>query len=147
MKTVVGETANVYDMLGNPTTEKGFKDRYLNASSIHAYEISREGSMPIEGESSEAISRAENVVIYGYLGWQEGLSEPTFQAEVDAICAAFDPPRLRQFLAEAEELDLDTTGLDWSAAPKVEGPRIGKLGQVLVHYVRISVEVTFSPIF
>ncbi len=145
---VVGATANVWNMLGNPVDEASFKARYANASTIHAYEVTREGSVPDEGKDASAIARGETVVIYGYLAYQDGVSEPIFQAEVDAICAAFDPPSQRSFAAELAALELAANpNLDWSSAPRVEGPRIGKLGPVLVHYVRIVVDVTFSPIF
>ena len=138
LKTVVGPTANVFDMLGNPTTEAAFKSRYINAEKIHAYEVTREGSVPDETKSIAVITRQEKVVIYGYYGFKDGVSEPAFQAEVDAIAAAFDPPSQRQF---------EGAGNEWSSAPLVEGPRMGRLGQALVHYVRISITVDFDPIF
>lgn len=139
LETVVGPTAKVYNMLGNPTTEAAFKDRFLAANRIHCYEVTREASVPDETKSISAITRNEDVVIYGYFGFQDGVSEPIFQAEVDAICAAFDPPSARTFGADS--------GVEWSDAPRVEGPKMGRLGQVLVHYVRIIVRCTFDPIF
>lgn len=145
LKTLLGKTANVWAGLADLTDPGAFKTRYCVDGEIHAYEITRDGSQPNEGHDSEAITRKENVVIYGYMAFKkDGSSDPVFQAEVDSILAAFDPPRVRQFLDQQTQAQ---SGIDWSDAPRVEGPRVGRFGQYTIHYCRITVTVTFGPIF
>ena len=137
LRTIV-PNAKVWDTLDSTTDPKAFAERFTRDKVIHCYEVTREGSTPVETESVQQIKRREGVTIYGYYSFQQNVSEAIFQAEIDAICAAFDPPRLRRFPEEY--------GIEWSLAPTVEGPRIGRLSQYIVHFARIIIPVEFDPI-
>lgn len=125
----------VYNMLGNPTSEKGFKDRYSDGTKILAWEITREGSHAAE-EVASAMARTEQIVIYGYMSAKDGDTEPKFQALVDSICDKFDPPHTRTFDGQC----------DWSGPLDVDGPKYAFKGNALVHFVRMVYPVRFYPI-
>jgi hypothetical protein len=128
--SAVAGIGNVYNMLGNPLSEASFKARYSatenGVTKILAWEVTREGSKGVD-EEAQAMARTEHVVIYGYMS--------IFQALVDAICEAFDP-------YSGRHLD----GYDWSGPLDVDGPKFARLGNVMVHYVRMGYPVRQFPI-
>ena len=142
LRSIIGSNANVWDMLSDTTTEKAFKDRYVNAGKVHAWEVTREASNEIEGNQIAAVTVVETIVIYGYMSYQDGVSEPLFQAEVDAIGAAFRPPSARRF----DDVPAVAGQIDWSGPLSIDGPKPGRLGQALIHYVRMTYPVNFYPV-
>lgn len=136
LETVTG-IGQVYNMMGAPKDEAAFKARYSDGTKILAWEVTREGSQgKDQHEGSTAMARIEQVVIYGYMSFKEGVSEPLFQALVDSVCDAFDPLHLRQF----------DGAFDWSGPLDVDGPKFARLGNYLVHYVRMVYPVRQFPI-
>lgn len=142
LTNVLNGAANVWDFMSSPTDPAAFALRFQNQQKLHVYEVTREGSTPDETGSVNSLRRNEAVVIYGYLAYQDGVSEPIFQAEIDSIIAAFDPETSRTFAVETPD-----SNIEWSQAARVEGPRIARFGQYLVHFVRITIIVEFNPIF
>jgi hypothetical protein len=133
----VSAIGQVYNMLGSAPDESTFKARYSDGTKIHAWEVTREGSKGLDNaENENAMSRTEHVVIYGYMSFKNGESEPVFQALVDAVCAAFDPLAGRQFGG----------AYYWSGPLDVDGPKFARLGNYLVHFVRMTYPVTQFPI-
>jgi hypothetical protein len=127
----VSEIGSVYNMMGSAPDEAAFKARYSDGTKIHAWEVTREASKGIDNaEAMNAMSRTEHVVIYG------GVSEPIFQALIDSICAVFDPLAGRQLGGEYY----------WSGPLDVDGPKFARLGNYLVHFVRMTYPVTQFPI-
>lgn len=134
LRTVEG-IGKVYDMLGNPTTDAAFIERFKDTDKILAWEVTREGLTGAD-EQAQAMSRTEQVVIYGYMSFKDGVSEPQIQALIDAICAAFDPYHLRTFNGQ----------FDWSGPLQVDGPKFAMKRNALVHFVRMVYPVRRFPI-
>jgi len=134
LETVEGIGA-VYNMLGNPTTEAAFKTRFSDGTRIHAWEVTREGSTSVD-ETAQALSRTHQVVINGYMSFQDGVTEPIFQALVDAICLVFDPFATRRFGGE----------FDWSGPLQIDGPKFAMKGNYLIHYVRMVFPMREYPL-
>jgi len=132
--TVAGIGA-VYNMLGNPTTEASFKARFSDGTKIHAWEVTREGSTSAD-EAAQGVSRTQQVVMHGYMSFQDGVTEPVFQALVDAVCEMFDPLSERRF----------DNQVDYSGPLQVEGPKFAMKGNYLIHYVRMVLPVREYPI-
>jgi hypothetical protein len=133
----VSEIGAVYNMMGSAPDEAAFKARYSDGTMIHAWEVTREASKGIDNaEAMNAMSRTEQVVIYGYMSFKNGVSEPVFQALIDSICAVFDPLAGRQLGGTCY----------WSGPLEVDGPKFARLGNYLVHFVRMTYPVTQFPI-
>jgi hypothetical protein len=131
----VANIGRVYNMLGNPTTEAGFKDRFVDGDKILAWEVTREGSTGVD-LYAQAMKRVQQIVIYGYMSFKDGESETVFQALVDAICAVFDPIQQRRF----------DEAFDGSGPLQVDGPKFAVKGNYVVHFVRMTFPVEEFPI-
>lgn len=140
LAAVAGVGPNVYDMVRAAVTDAEFKAIFQQGASpqqqsVLAWQVTRE-STAAKDEAMQAMSRTHNVVITGFMGFQDGVSEPVFQALIEDICAAFDPYSQRHFNGQ----------FDWSGPTQVESVKLGMLGSVLVHAARLVYPVREFPL-
>lgn len=131
--------AKVYNMLADKTNDLDFAKRYSIGGRIFAFEVTREDSAGNDGETTNAVSRMHGIVAYGWMSYKDGISEPIFQAAMDAITAVFDPPdsNTRTFAGQC----------DWSGPLQVQGPKFGNIGGVLCHFARLTYPIKLFPIY
>lgn len=153
LAAVEGVGPNVYDMTRASVTDTQFKAIFVDATTnpeaplVRAWQVTREATRSTD-EELNAMSRTHQVVISGFMGFQDGVSEPIFQALVETICAAFDPysqptgSTLRRFVSEEFPLGQ----FDWSGPTQVEFVKLGMLGNVLVHAARLVYPVREFPL-
>jgi hypothetical protein len=138
LKTVEGVGPHVYNMLREATTELDFRNLFTDTTVmpnvVRAWQVTREATAA-KDEMLNAMRRIHEVTIYGYMGFQDGVSEPIFQQLIEDICAAFDPYQqpngsaLRRFVSEATPLGL----FDWSGPTQVKAVGKSMFGSVAVH--------------
>lgn len=154
---VAGIGPNVYNMLRAAITQDQFNAIFVNTTPstltpplpnlVQAWQVTREATAA-KDEELNAMSRTHEVVMYGFMGFQDGVSEPIFQAQVEAVCAAFDSyaqptgSRLRRFVSD----DFPMGQFDWSGPTQVESVRLGMLGSVLVHSAKLVYPVREFPL-
>ena len=139
LETVAG-IGPVYNMLSDAVQEAQFKARFSDGTRIHAWEVTREGSTSVD-ETAQAYSRAQQVVMHGYYSFKDGVSEPVFQALVDAVCLVFDPFAERRF-PDGE----GNAQFDWTGPLQIEGPKFAMKGNYLIHYVRMVFPMREYPL-
>jgi hypothetical protein len=150
---VAGVGPNVYDMTRGTTSDAQFKAVFIDALTnpsaplVHAWQVTRDATRAAD-EDLNAMSRTHQIVMSGFMSFQDGVSEPIFQASIEAICAAFDTyaqptgSTLRRFVSEAFPLGQ----FDWSGPTQVEFVKLGMLGNVLVHAARLVYPVREFPL-
>jgi hypothetical protein len=157
LKAVEGIGPNVYNMVRASITDAQFQAIFVNATPstlnppqpniVQAWQVTREAT-DAKDEVENAMSRTHQVVMYGYMGFQDGVSEPIFQALIEAVCAAFDTyaqptgSRLRRFVSD----EFPMGQFDWSGPTQVESVRLGMFGNVLVHAARLCYPVREFPL-
>jgi|GEM_PF-6111215 len=153
IKTVEGVGPNVYNMLRNSITEAQFKQIFFDATTdpanpiVRAWRVTRVGFND-QDEAMNAVRRTHTIEISGFMSYKDGVSEPIFQTLIDAIADAFDPlgggngSSLRRFV-DAEHPD---GRFDWSGPMAASGPRLGTLGNALVHAVVFTYPVQQFPL-
>ena len=153
LAAVAGVGPNVYDMTRASITDAQFKQIFVDAVTnpsqplVRAWQVTREATMA-KDEELNAMSRTHSIVISGYMGFQDGVSEPIFQALVETVCAAYDTyeqptgSALRRFVSEA----YPQGQFDWSGPTQVEFVKLGMLGSVLVHAARLVYPVREFPL-
>lgn len=151
LKAVEGVGPNVYNMLRAATTDAVFRSIFVNAVSssgaplVLAWQVTREATSA-KDEVMNAMSRTHQVVMSGFMSFQDGVSEPVFQQLVEAVCAAFDSyangSSLRRFVSD----EYPDGQFDWSGPTQVEFVRLGMLGSVLVHAARLVYPVREFPL-
>ena len=153
LKGVEDVGPNVYNMVRAAVTEGEFQQIFVDATTnpskpiVNAWQVTREAT-DSRDEQINAMSRTHEVVMYGYMGFQDGVSEPIFQALIERVCVAFDTyaqptgSSLRRFVSEQFPLGQ----FDWSGPTKVESVKLGMLGNVLVHAARLIYTVREFPL-
>ena len=141
LKTVPGLGPNVYDQIRYANDDANFNKLFVDATTnpdapiVHAWMVSREATSALD-KAMQAMSRTHTIVMTGYRGFQDGVSEPLWQAEIEAICAAFYPYSGRHF----------DNQFDWSGPPQVEGVRLVFFGNPLCHTARIIHTIEEFPL-
>lgn len=139
LAAVAGIGPHVYDMIRAATTDAQFQQIFVDGTEqqkiVRAWQVTRE-STAAKDECLQAMSRTHSVVMTGFMSFQDGVSEPEFQALIEAICAAFDPYPVRHFDGK----------FDWSGPTQVEQVKLGMLGNVLVHAARLVLPVREFPL-
>jgi hypothetical protein len=141
LKTVEGVGPNVYDQIRFSNDDAQFRALFMDATThpdapvIRTWMVSREASAA-KDEEMQAMSRTHKIVLTGYTAFQDNVSEPLFQAQLETICAAFWPYSGRHFAGQ----------FDWSGPPEVEGVKLVFFGSVLCHAARIVHPVREFPL-
>jgi len=150
---VEGVGPHVYNMVRAAITSDQFTAIFVDAVTnpaqplVRAWQVMREATQA-KDEDTNAMSRTHTVVMTGFMGFQDGVSEPIFQALIETICAAFDTyaqptgSALRRFVSEA----FPQGQFDWSGPTNVESVKLGMLGSVLVHAARLVYPVREFPL-
>jgi hypothetical protein len=153
LAAVEGVGPHVYNMTRAAVTDAQFKAIFVDATTnpeapiVRAWQTTREATRAAD-ENLNAMSRTHQVVISGFMSFQDGVSEPIFQALVESVCAAFDTyaqptgSALRRFVSEA----YPQGQFDWSGPMQVEFVKLGMLGSVLVHAARLVYPVREFPL-
>jgi hypothetical protein len=157
LAAVEGIGPNVYNMLRAAITSDEFNAIFVNTTPstltpplpnlVQAWQVTREATAA-KDEVLNAMSRTHDVVMYGYMAFQDNVSEPIFQALLETVCAAFDTyaqptgSSLRRFVSEAFPMGQ----FDWSGPTQVESVKLGMLGSVLVHAARLVYPVREFPL-
>ncbi len=141
LKTVPGVGPNVYDQIRYAADDLSFKTLFIDATTdptapvVRTWMVNREAT-PSKDEALQAMSRTHNVVMTGFFSFKDGVSSPLWEAQIEAICAAFLPYTVRRFDGQ----------FDWSGPPQVEGNKLVFYGNVLCHSVRIIHPVKEFPL-
>lgn len=151
LKTVEGVGPNVYNMLRQAVTDMQFKQIFIDAQTdpanpvVRAWRVTRVGTAGRD-QNMQAMKRIHKLEISGFMSFQDGVSEPIFQQVVENISEAFDPLNggsdLRRFVSQQHP----NGQFDWSGPFQIEGPRLGTLGNVLVHAVVMTYPVEEYPL-
>ena len=153
LKTIDGIGPNVYNMLRNAVSEAQFKQLFVDAATdpanpiVHAWRVTRVGFIDRD-EAMNAVRRIHSIEISGFMSFKDGITEPIFQGVVDAIADAFDPlgggngSHLRKFV----DADHPDGRFDWSGPMTGTGPRLGTLGNVVVHAMVLNYPVEEFPL-
>lgn len=151
LAAVAGIGPNVYNMLRGAIGDGDFDAIFVDATTqptqpiVRAWQVTRE-STSAKDEVLNAMSRTHQIVMSGFMSFQDGVSEPIFQALVETVCAAFDSyangSELRRFVSEA----YPNGQFDWSGPTQVEFVKLGMLGSVLVHAARLVYPVREFPL-
>jgi hypothetical protein len=141
LKTVDGVGPNIYSMIRFSNEDATFNNLFVDATTdpsapvVHTWMVSREAT-PAADDSLQATSQTHSIVMTGFLGFKDGVTEPLWQAEIEAVCDAFRPLAARRF---------DNT-FDWSGPPMVEGVKLVMFRNVLCHTARIIHPVREYPL-
>jgi hypothetical protein len=150
LKAVDGVGPNVYNMLREAKTDLEFQQMFVDSTDpankiIRAWRVTRTATESRD-EVISAMSRTHTVEISGFMSYKDGVSEPIFQELIETICAAFDSyadgSARRRFVDDAHP----TGQFDWSGPMQVMGPRLGTLGNALVHAVILTYPVREFPL-
>jgi len=141
LKAVEGVGPNVYSQIrysnDDATFNQLFVDNVTNPAApfVHAWMVSREAT-PASDEVMEAMSQTHQIVMTGFRSFKDGVSEPVWQAEIEAICSVFRPYAARRF----------NNTFDWSGPPQVEGVKLVFFRNALCHTARIIHPVREFPL-
>jgi hypothetical protein len=141
LKTVPGVGPNVYNQIRFSNNDGQFRDLFMDATTdpgapiVRTWMVTRESS-PAKDQTMQAYSRTHNIVMTGFMAFQDGVSEPIWQAQIEAICAVFGAFANRHFGNQ----------FDWSGPPQAEGVKLVFFGNVLCHSVRIIHPVQEFPL-
>ncbi len=149
LKTVPGVGPNVYNMLREAKTDLEFQQLFVDATQaqkiVRAWRVTRTATQPRD-EVMSAMSRTHTVEISGFMSYQDGVSEPIFQQQIETICAAYDSysdgSALRRFVSPT----YPNGQFDWSGPMQVVAVRLGMLGNVLVHAALLNYPVREFPL-
>jgi len=151
LKTVDGVGPNVYNMVRAAVTDLEFKQIFIDAATnpsqpiVSAWQVTREATVGKDTELN-AMTRTHQVVMYGYMGFKDGVSEPVFQQLVEDVCAAYDSYALGSDLRRFVSDTFPRGQFDWSGPTQVESVKLGMLGNVLVHAARLVYPVQEFPL-
>jgi hypothetical protein len=153
LAAVAGVGPNVYNMTRAAITDLEFKQIFIDAVTtpgtqiVRAWQVTREATAA-KDEEMNAMSRTHQVVMTGFMGFQDGVSEPIFQQLIETVCAAFDTyaqptgSALRRFVSA----QYPNGQFDWSGPTQVEFVKLGMLASVLVHAARLVYPVREYPL-
>jgi len=142
LKTVAGVGPNVYDQIRFANDDAGFNTLFVDAVTdpanpiVRTWMVSREDSQGADGGSTNAWKDTHNIVMTGFMAFKDGVSEPVWQAQIDAILAAFGALADRRF----------DGAFDWSGPPQATGVKLVIFRNVLCHTVRIIHPVQEFPL-
>lgn len=141
LKTAPNLGPNVYSQVRFAKDDAAFKSLFVDSvtdpaqPTVHAWMVTREAT-PAADEVMQAMSRTHSIVMIGYRGFQDDVTEPLWQTEIEAIAEIFAHYASRRFSDQ----------FDWSGPPKVEGVKLVWLGSYLCHTARIVHTVREFPI-
>ena len=141
LKTVPGVGPNVYGQIRFSNDDAKFKALFVDALTdpsapvVRTWMVSREAS-PSKDEEMQAYSRTHNIVMTGFMAFQDSVSEPIWQQQIEAICDVFGAFANRHFGGQ----------FDWSGPPQAEGVKLVFFGNVLCHAVRIVHPIKEFPL-
>ena len=141
LKAVPGVGVNVYGQLRYANDDATFDALFVDSVTnpvqpeIHAWMVTREAT-PTKDEEMQAGSATHSIVMTGFRGFKDNVTEPEWQAEIDAICNAFFPYSTRHF----------NGAFDWSGPPQVEGVKLVWFRNALCHTARIIHTVREFPL-
>lgn len=141
LKTAPNLGPNIYSQMRFAKDDAAFKSIFVDSTTnpadpiVHAWMVTREAT-PAKDEAMQAMSRTHAVVMIGYRGFQDNVTEPIWQAEIEAITGLFAPYASRRF----------NNTFDFSGPPMVEGVKLVWLGSYLCHTARIVHTVREFPI-
>lgn len=151
LKAIEGVGPNVYNMLRQSINDAQFNAIFVDATTnpakpiVRAWRVTRVATASRD-ESMNATKETHNVEISGFMSFQDNVSEPIFQELIETIKGQFNPlaggADLRRFVSEA----YPNGQFDWSGPMQVTGPRLGTLGNVLVHAVLMNYPVEEYPL-
>lgn len=154
LKTIDGVGPKVYDMLRQSVTDAEFKQIFVDAATdpanpiVRAWRVTRVGTAGKDSPFMNAESDTHDIEISGFMSFKDGVSEPIFQGVIENIRLAFNPlgggngSSLRRFV----DADHPQGQFDWSGPLQIVGPRLGTLGNVLVHAVLMNYPVQEFPL-
>lgn len=151
LRAVEGVGPNVYNMLRQAVTDLAFKQIFIDAATdpahpvIRAWRVTRVGSAG-KDEALQAMRRTHNVEISGFMAFADGVSEPLFQQVIENISNAFDPLEGGSSLRRFVSIQYPGGQFDWSGPCQITGPRLGTLGNAVVHAVIINYPVEEFPL-
>jgi hypothetical protein len=141
LKTVPGVGPNVYDQIRFSNDDATFRKLFVDAVTdpaapiVRTWMVTREGT-PSKDEAMQAYRDTHNIVMTGFMAFQDGVSEPIWQVQIDTIRAIFGAFANRHFGNQ----------FDWSGPPQAEGVKLVFFGNVLCHSVRIIHPVQEFPL-
>lgn len=146
-KGVGGVGPNIYDSI-RYTTDPEKQNELFNDNqtvegqtlAVHAWMLTREATAGSD-EMMQAAAATHQIVANGYRVFQDGISEPLWQAEIDAIVT-----RLLSYSGRHLQAEGDDVYFDWSGPPRVEGVRPVFFGNTLCHTARIIHPVREFPL-
>lgn len=131
LESVAG-IGQVYDTIRNSRSDKEFKDVFTKDAKINAWLITREGVTTEDGELTGTTTDTHTIVIIGYYGFEDGVSEPVIQALADAIRPLFNRVNARHF----------APGVEWSGPMQQPNIYLVNFANRLCHIVRCVWPVT-----
>lgn len=153
LKTIDGVGPNVYNMLREANTDAAFQQIFIDATTdpthpiVRAWRVTRVGTAGKDSPFMNTEVDTHNVEISGFMSYEDGVSEPEFQQVIENIRLAFNPlsvdgSAVRRFV----DANHPQGQFDWSGPLQIVGPRLGMLGNVLVHAVLMSYPVQEFPL-
>lgn len=146
LKGVAATGPKVYDQIRYSRDPEGFTALFVDAQTdpanpfVHTWMITREATRGAD-KVMQAAGATHQVVATGFRAFQDGVSEPQWQDELDQIFAALIPYLGRHMAAEGNE-----QYFDWSGAPQIEGVKMAFFGTVLCHTARIIMPFEEFPL-
>lgn len=141
LKTVAGVGPNVYPMIRYSNDDLDFNALFVDSATapaapfVHTWMVSREAS-PGADQEMQAWKATHNIVMTGFRSFKDGVTEPLWQAEIDAVEAVFGAFANRHLGG----------AFDWSGPPQVEGVKLVFFRNVLCHTARIIHQVQEFPL-
>lgn len=137
---------NVYDQVRYAREDGVFDNLFLDSATnpqapfIHTWMVTREGTRGVD-KVMQAAAATHQVVATGFRGFQDNISEPLWQAELDAIFATLIPYAGRHLQTEGND-----QYMDWSGPPVIEGVKQVWFGKYLCHTARVVFPVEEFPL-
>lgn len=118
----------VYDSLRKTSSDTKFKEAFMKDGKINSWLITRESSMTDDGQQTGTTTDTHGLVVLGYYGFEDGVSEPVLQALVDSVRRAFNKLSTRRF----------AEGVYWSGPMQAPSIYLANFGGKLCHVVRLT---------
>lgn len=157
---------NVYDQIRYTREPDDFNARFLDVTDpqnpvVHTWMVTREGTRGAD-QCMQAAKATHQIVATGFRAFQDNVSEPAWQDELDAIFAALIPYVGRHgqaVLTDDGGTVIFTDGgdsiassggaveyFDWSGPPVIEGIKLAFFGTVLCHTARVIMPFEEFPL-
>ncbi|MEZ2347425.1 hypothetical protein [Terriglobus sp. RCC_193] len=128
----VSGMGQVYDTIRNSNSDKSFRELFTKDAKINAWLITRDGVASQDGQLIRTSTDTHNIVIIGYYGFEDGVSEPIIQGMADAIRPLFNSMSARRF----------APGIEWSGPMQMPSIYLVNFANRLCHIVRCVWPVT-----